>query len=375
MKQTVVVIQPYVPAYRRPFFLSLRERLQAANIDLVVAVGMPAGAQAARQDRADLPDLVRLPEWRWSLRGRSIAYRDVRAVVAEADLVVLEQARSNVEMYRLLLGPRKVRRVALWGHGRTVSRRASYWEHKLLDHFTKRADWFFAYTDAGVRHLVAIGFPEDRCTIVHNATDTRALRSAVKSVRPDHLEAFRRVHGLVPSLTALFVGGLDGSKRIDFLLDAAGRIASEVPGFRLLVVGQGVQEAKVRTAQRVGSPVVFLGDRRGNELAIAACASEMILMPGRVGLVAVDSFAIGLPIVTTNWPHHAPEFEYLTPGKNSVVSADDVASYVAEVISLAKDSDRRRVLQAACVEQSVNYSIEKMVSNFVGGIDAALEMD
>jgi glycosyltransferase involved in cell wall biosynthesis len=372
MNQTVVIIQQYVPAYRRPFFLALRERLQVADMNLVVAAGRPAVQQAARVDEADLPGLIRLEDHQITLTGRSIAYRRIGPVIRGANLIILEQARRNVETYELLLGPRRGRRVALWGHGSTVSREVSRWEHKLLDALTKRADWFFAYTDAGAKHVVSAGFPAERCTVVHNATDTRSLRHAVESVGPELLEAFTRERGLTASSTGLFAGGLDASKRIDFLLGAVSRIAAEVPGFQLLIAGRGSDESKVIAAQRAGSPVILLGDCRGEALAVAARASDLILMPGRVGLIAVDSFAMGLPVITTSWPHHAPEFEYLTAGVDSIVTEDDVERYASAVISLLKDPGRRRDLQSACLANLSSYSIEDMVSNFADGILAAI---
>jgi glycosyltransferase involved in cell wall biosynthesis len=372
MNQTVVVIQPYVPAYRRPFFLALIERLQSADIDLVVAAGRPTGIQAARGDDVGLPDLVRLRERQISFRGRSISHRQIGAVVAGADLVVLEQARRNLEMYQLLLGPRGGRRVALWGHGRTVSRSASRLEHKLLDAMTRRADWFFAYTEAGAQHVVSNGFPEERCTVVHNATDSRSLHHAVESVAPERLEAFRQAHDLAGSSTAIFVGGLDASKRIDFLVDAVSRIAAQVPGFRLLIAGLGVDEPKVLAAKRAGAPIVLLGDRRGDDLAVAARASEMILMPGRVGLIAVDSFAMGLPIVTTDWSHHAPEFDYLQPGIDSVVAANDPDAFASAAIRLLSMPADLALVQKNCLSRWGDFSTERMADSFTAGVVSCL---
>jgi glycosyltransferase involved in cell wall biosynthesis len=373
MSQTLVVIQPYVPAYRRPFFLALEERLQAMDVDLVVAVGRPSGLQAARRDEAELPDMVRLRERQVSIGSRSISYRQIGDVIAGADLVVLEQARRNLEMFQLLLGPRHGRRVALWGHGRTISREVSRWEHTLLDVMTRRADWFFAYTEAGAQQVVSTGFREERCTVVHNATDTRSLRDAIESVGPDRIAAFARDHDLVPASTALFAGGLDASKRIDFLLDAVGRIAAEVPGFRLLIAGHGVDESKILAAQRAGCPVILLGDCRGEDLAVAARASEMILMPGRVGLIAVDSFAMGLPIVTTDWPHHAPEFDYLQPGVDAFVAVNDPAAFARAAIRLFSMPLDLALAKKKCVSRWGEFSIEHMADRFASGVLSCLQ--
>ena len=105
----------------------------------------------------------------------------MRSVIAGSDLVILEQARRNLEAYPLLFGRSSVS-VALWGHGRTSARETRAWEHRWLDRMTMRADWFFAYTEGGRKYVVDRGFPADRTTVVQNSTDTAA--SGVATSRP-----------------------------------------------------------------------------------------------------------------------------------------------------------------------------------------------
>ena len=67
----VVIVQPYVPQYRLPFFERLTDTLAESGVELVVAAGSPEGAQAARGDGVDMPGLsatTRAACWRgWSL--------------------------------------------------------------------------------------------------------------------------------------------------------------------------------------------------------------------------------------------------------------------------------------------------------------------
>jgi hypothetical protein len=51
-------------------------------------------------------------------------------------------------------------------------------------------------------------------------------------------------------------------------------------------------------------------------MAALSHVSSAIWMPGRVGLVAVDALALGLPVLTTHFPFHAPELEYLVEGRS-----------------------------------------------------------
>jgi hypothetical protein len=216
MNGRVVIVQPYVPTYRVPFFVALRERLAADDVELVVAAGSPARAQALRGDAADLPGAVQLVERRLVVGSRSVVVRDVRDVTRHADLIVLEQARRNIEAYQLLYRKRSCP-VALWGHGRTTTRDVLGWEHRLLDTMTRRADWFFAYTDSGAAYVRDLGLPLNRITVVRNSVDTLELAVLRDQVTAEEVAALRARYGLVPGRTGLFIGGLDSSKRLDFL--------------------------------------------------------------------------------------------------------------------------------------------------------------
>jgi hypothetical protein len=96
-------------------------------------------------------------------------------------------------------------------------------------------------------------------------------------------------------------------------------------------------------------------------------------MPGRVGLVAVDSFALETPIVTTTWPFHGPEVEYLEDRVNARFARDSVPSYVETVERLLLSRDELLRLKAGCAAAVSRYSLETMVANFTTGVLAALD--
>jgi glycosyltransferase involved in cell wall biosynthesis len=88
--------------------------------------------------------------------------------------------------------------------------------------------------------------------------------------------------------------------------------------------------------------------------------------------VSVDSFVLGTPIVTTDWPWHAPEFEYLMPGRNAVVTPDDVQAYADGVAALLRDPARVDELRRGCAEAAPRYAVEQMVDRFAVGTLRAL---
>jgi glycosyltransferase involved in cell wall biosynthesis len=367
----VVIVQEAVPAYRRPFFGRLRERLAESGIALVVAAG-----ELREEDVPGPPDepwLVRVPMSRGHAWARPTRLR-LGGILERADLVVAEQALRHIQTYGLLvrqaLGGTPV---ALWGHGRTIVKPVSALERWALQRMTNRAHWFFAYTEGGRGAVVHGGFPDYRVTVVQNATNTEELSAARCAVEDLEAAALRRDLDLPNRGVCLFVGTLVPAKRLDFLLAAAERIGARTTEFALVVAGDGPERDVVERAAKRNAWLRYVESVDTMQKARLASVSEVLLVPGRVGLVAVDSFATGTPIVTTRSPFHAPEFEYLVDGENAVVTDDDVAAYADDVESVLRNHESLEKLRRGCAVAARRYTQEAMVSNFTAGLLSALE--
>ncbi|MBA4860960.1 glycosyltransferase family 4 protein [Streptomyces sp. PSKA54] len=378
----IVVVQPYIPGYRTSFFTCLKARLEAVGCTLEVLHGPPPPSHTARQDASRLAHAFQVPVRRMAVPGgRSLVWQHVQRRVASADTVVLEQALHNLDTYALLLRQRLARRagtaprVAFWGHGRTYTKPVSRFEARAKDAMTRHGAWFFAYTEGGAAYLASRGYPRERITVVRNCVDTAELATVRDRADTPGTREFaeaatlRRRHQLLPGRTALFLGGLDGPKRIRFLLRSARNIAEGLPGFRLLVAGDGADRGLVNAAASSGrSPVVALGHTAGRHAALIGAVSDVMLMPGRVGLCAVDSFVLRTPIVTTDWSWHAPEFEYLDNGRNAVITRDDPAEFATAVRTLLDDRPRLDSLRAACRRDAADYTVDAMAARFCEGL-------
>ncbi|MFI5687273.1 glycosyltransferase family 4 protein [Streptomyces sp. NPDC051636] len=237
---------------------------------------------------------------------------------------------------------------------------------------TRQAQWFFAYTHGGAAHVARQGFPKDRITAVQNATDTAALRLAVDKVTESEVRDFSARYALLADRTALFVGRLDGPKRLHFLLTAVAHIAEALPGFTLLVAGDGPQRSLLESAAVQQRGVVYLGSVKREDLAVLGAVSRLMLMPGLVGLCAVDSFALGTPVVTTRWPYHSPEFEYLEHGRNAVVTENTPERYAEGIVGLLSNDKLMVQLGRECSADCEKYTVEAMSARFVEGLSRML---
>jgi glycosyltransferase involved in cell wall biosynthesis len=92
-----------------------------------------------------------------------------------------------------------------------------------------------------------------------------------------------------------------------------------------------------------------------------------------VGLVAVDSFAMGVPIITSTWRYHAPEFEYLVDGENALVTSEDSITAIGEATArLMRDDPLHKRLRDGCLRSTEQYSLQHMVQRFADGVEMAI---
>lgn len=372
-KPSVLLVQPYIPAYREQLFVGLKQTLAEIGIQFTVAAALPRGTDAMRRDdrTRQVADYV-LSERRLPFFGKSLKYRSLKSAMNKAapTHIIAEQAVSNIETLVLLskTSPRSVPRIGLWGQGSSYSASPSVGTTRLKRHVTMKADWFFAYTESSAQRIEKYGFPSNRVTVLNNSVDTAQLFRDLASVTSDARSAFMIENGLHEGKVALFLGGIDERKGIPFLLDAARRASELLPGFTLLIGGAGSMGHLVREEQANGAPVRYLGRLEGRKKALALSSSSLLMIPEWVGLVAVDSLAAGRPIITTNHPSHSPEFEYLVDGENSMIVDHDVEKYARSVLHLLLDSQRLGAMQMKARQGAEALSIDNMIERFKTGI-------
>jgi len=372
----VTLVVPFLSEFRRSFYRRLEEDLDARGITLVLAYGAPYSRdQSARRDVIDIDGAVRLRQFSMWVAGRPLVHKRLGSLTRSSDVLVVDQSLRNLELYPLLLRQLAGRGpvVAMWDHGRTYTMPQSQLEQQLKYALTRRARWFFSYTDGGARAVMEHGFPQQRVTVVQNAIDTTALDEAYRKVTKCQIDEFQAEYGLTAGRTGLFLGALSASKRIPFLVEAAEEIARRLPGFRLLVAGDGQEKGLVEQAAARTPVVVPVGQAFGERKALLGAVSDVLLMPGLVGLCAVDSFVLQTPVVTTRWPWHAPEFEYLEHGRNALVVPDDVRQYAGAVANLLESPGELEAMRRECCKDAEQYTVEEMSRRFADGLVQLLQ--
>ncbi len=362
----VVMVQPYLAQYQVPLVELVREHLTAAGIDFEIFVDADHPQAGARGDAARLPFVSELPARRVGIGGRRIALRRVWPHVRGADLVILEQALGKPEILRLLAPRGRRPRIALMGHGWIRSRPTNATERRFLDLLTRRADWFFAYTQSGADHVAGIGLSRERITVFNNSTDTRQLRAWANSVTDAELCSERERLGLRSGPTLLFLGALDESKRLDLLIEAGDLLAAREPGLNILVCGAGPLKPQLEQAAATRPFLHLLGPKFGRDKAVIGRLADVMVIPAMVGLVATDAMSLDLAVVTTRGPGHPPEVDYLVDGENAVI-VNRAAKALADAIPLGIG-----VTNTIASDDRVIPSVEQSALAIATGITSAL---
>ena len=370
----VLILQGMCKQYRVPLYLAMHRELAEAGIDLKVAYSAPFAEHKERNDDADLPPGVgiRIKAHAW-LKERLLLQLPVREIL-QADLIIVEHALKHLVNYPLLvLSMLRLKRVALWVHGGTMRHRSAPLPRTLRRMSLIGADWAFAYTAKVREELVSLGVPAERTTALQNAIDLSSFRAALAQVSTAELAAARARLGLPPNAhVALFCGSLYPGRGVDFLVEAADRIASRDPRFHLLVLGSGPLQPQLdehAAARRWLHPI---GPVFGAARAVYFRLAQVALMPYLAGLGILDAMAAGLPYIVTGANCFNPEIDYLVDGVTGLVTGDDASTYADQVHALLTDEQRTACMSRAARIASEEYSIEAMAGNFVRGIHSCL---
>jgi glycosyltransferase involved in cell wall biosynthesis len=175
------------------------------------------------------------------------------------------------------------------------------------------------------------------------------------------------------SIVGLYCGALYKDKRLDLLVSAADLIHKHYPDFRLVVIGTGSESSFVEAAFSSRPWATAVGRKGGVEKAAFFKLAHLILNPGLIGLIAIDAFCAGLPIVTTGGnTHHSPEVAMLVENLTGFFPEPNPQAYAQAVIELLDDQTQYAKSREAAIAASKKYTIENMVMNFADGIEACL---
>jgi glycosyltransferase involved in cell wall biosynthesis len=124
--------------------------------------------------------------------------------------------------------------------------------------------------------------------------------------------------------------------------------------------------------------VEFAGQITDDELLAPYFAQSLLMVsPGCIGLVAIHSYAYGVPVLVADTEPHGPEVEVLVPGRNCELfparNADALSERLIEL--LAQPSTLLAMGRDAREDVKGQYSLQNMSGVFLHAFDYVREMN
>lgn len=371
----VYIIQRVLTAYRLPFFNQLRAALRKRNIELNLIYGSGNKGDQKRGYLADIPWGLRVQESYVKIGKEYLVYQPYLRHLKNADLIIVVQEMKLLLNYVLLMKRRlSPFKLAYWGHSVNFQEDKNGFRNKIKRKLNNAADWWFAYTNGEARMIESAGFPSAKTTIVQNSIDTNNLLRLKASITKEEIAEVRSDLGIKPGQpVCLYCGGMYKEKRLDFLWAVCQRIKKKLPDFHMIFVGGGTHEDEARAMSKENPWIHFVGPTFERAQILYFMLSDLLLMPGLVGLVILDCFALEVPLVTTQYPFHSPEIEYLENGRNGIITKDNVEDYCETVLQVLNNPNALESLREGCRVSARKYSMERMIESFSEGIVRCLD--
>lgn len=165
-----------------------------------------------------------------------------------------------------------------------------------------------------------------------------------------------------------YVGRLATEKRVELLAGIAG-----LDGVRLVIVGAGPAESALRQAL---PHAVFLGERRGDELAAIYASMDVFVHSGpyeTFGQTLQEAAASGLPVIA---PAAGGPLDLVDDGKTGyLVPPGDAESFTTAVAKLAADPAQRAAFGAAGRQKVLGRTwsalTDELLSHYTGVLGTA----
>ena len=229
------------------------------------------------------------------------------------------------------------KRVLFWTHG--YRHKEPLYKRLPRNIFYKLADGLLVYGHQAKRILAEYGFSEERIHVVYNSLnydEQITYRNADEGECAKIRSSFKSSGPLL-----LWSGRMLPSRQLELLLRALVCLKDRGDRANLIIVGDGPGRKDLEALcedLELQDCVNFYGSCHDeSRLAQLFHASDLVVCPGDIGLLAIHALTYGVPVITHgNMDTHKPEVEAIIPGvsgdffkyKDSVSLAECITNWL-----------------------------------------------
>jgi glycosyltransferase involved in cell wall biosynthesis len=175
---------------------------------------------------------------------------------------------------------------------------------KIKSYFRNHFDAFVLYSSFSKERLKQLGQPNEKIFVATNVGDVQHFLNLSDSLKETKSEARQKIK-LPDQFTVLYLGTLDENKRPEMMLELAKNYSFQDSNFVLLGTGSIYEKIKNRILNEKITNV-YLPGRIEKELPLYLRSADVLMIPGRGGVVISEAMAFGIPVVV----HQADGTEY-----------------------------------------------------------------
>ncbi len=211
--------------------------------------------------------------------------------------------------------------------------------------FRKFFDAFLLYSSYSKERLIELGQPEEKLFVATNVGDVKKFLSMSDSL-PDSPSEARRKLGLADRFTALYVGTLDAVKRPETMLDLAKSFGKRGCNFVLAGSGPLLEPLRER-ATREKLEGVHLPGRVAEQLPLYYRSADVLVIPGRGGVVISEAMAFGVPSIV--YQADGTEYDLIEDKVTGFhLKRPELRCFEESIEFLLADPERCKTMRAAC---------------------------
>lgn len=181
----------------------------------------------------------------------------------------------------------------------TPANRSAKYEQVIHENVKKNNNLIFVNQDLHDRFLKTFELDHSSKWVINNPIDTRKFYSVAKQ------DARKRLGIESKSQVLLYVGNINAIKGLDILLTSAKKLTEEGISIKVLLLGDGPDEQKVRdeiNILKLSQLVLLPGRKTQEELLHYYNAADLLILPSQSeswGLVCFEAMSCGVPVIVT----------------------------------------------------------------------------
>lgn len=320
-------------------------------------------------------DSIKLKAFQYGISPTAIVQNPVNVLKKYSPKIVITEGAPSYLTLWILLFLRAIFRYKLvvWSHGvkyqdlgtpfRTLRGRIQLW-------IFNKADSVLIYTEQRADIVKKYINTPSKVFVAHNTLDTDYLGTYLTKFKITGKEILKEEVGFKQKHNLIYIGRILKTKGLDDLLTAYDILKQEFD-LALHIIGNGPEMDKLKKRAYNHSGVKIYGAIYGiEETGKLLYASDLMIMPGYVGLSVVHAFSYGCPVITyggesKDSPRHSPEVEYITDNENGIFCEPDPLNLASAIRMILSDPQKRRQMSDRAEETAyTKASVSNMLSGF-----------